>query len=144
VPPAAAPQCAYNGLVNGEVVVCINKSTRGYSHGGLSTSWTFPQKGVAWNLNWVAIHDPLRLSRAPSAGVPESTEKDYLGRQLKTLLHELEHVFGAGAGEYYNGIAVARHHRRGPHRRPGAGQRQRPLLVDAPALAARPAAGHRV
>ncbi|MGJ7553120.1 Ig-like domain-containing protein [Variovorax sp. RB3P1] len=106
VPPATAPQCAYNGLVNGEVVVCINKSTRGYSHGGLSTSWTFPQKGVAWNLNWVAIHDPLRLSRAPSAGVPESTEKDYLGRQLKTLLHELEHVFGAGAGEYYNGIAV--------------------------------------
>ncbi|CAA2103674.1 Ig-like domain-containing protein [Variovorax paradoxus] len=106
VPPAAAPQCVHNGLVNGEVVVCIDKSTRGYSHSGLSTSWTFPQKGVAWNLNWVAIHDPLRLSRAPSPGVPESTEKDYLGRQLKTLLHELEHVFGAGAGEYYNGIAV--------------------------------------
>jgi hypothetical protein len=106
VPPAAAPQCSYNGLVNGEVVVCISKSKRGYSHGGLSTSWTFPQKGVAWNLNWVAIHDPLRLSRAPSAAAPESTEKDYLGRQLKTLLHELEHVFGAGAGEYYNGVAV--------------------------------------
>jgi hypothetical protein len=105
--PATAPQCSYNGLVNGEVVVCISKSTRGYSHGGLSTSWTFPQKGVTWNLNWIAIHDPLRLSRAPSPGAPESTEKDYLGRQLKTLLHELEHVFGAGAGEYYNGVAVA-------------------------------------
>ncbi|MFM9921415.1 Ig-like domain-containing protein [Variovorax sp. H27-G14] len=104
--PATAPQCSYSGLVNGEVVVCIGKSARGYSHGGLSTSWTFPQKGVTWNLNWVAIHDPLRLSRAPSAAAPESTEKDYLGRQLKTLLHELEHVFGAGAGEYYNGIAV--------------------------------------
>jgi hypothetical protein len=105
--PATAPQCSYSGLVNGEVVVCISKSTRGYSHGGLSTSWTFPQKGVTWNLNWIAIHDPLRLSRAPSPGAPESTEKDYLGRQLKTLLHELEHVFGAGAGEYYNGVAVA-------------------------------------
>ncbi|WP_435468394.1 Ig-like domain-containing protein [Variovorax sp. ZT5P49] len=105
--PASAPQCSYNGLVNGEVVVCVSKSTRGYSHGGLSTSWTFPQKGVTWNLNWIAIHDPLRLSRAPSPGAPESTEKDYLGRQLKTLLHELEHVFGAGAGEYYNGVAVA-------------------------------------
>ncbi len=107
VAPAAAPACSYNGLVNGEVVVCVSKSTRGYSHGGLSTSWTFPQKGVAWNLNWIAIHDPLRLSRAITPAAPESTEKDYLGRQLKTLLHELEHVFGAGAGEYYNGIAVA-------------------------------------
>ncbi|NVM91181.1 hypothetical protein FHT32_004845 [Variovorax sp. SG517] len=106
VAPANAPQCAYSGLVNGEVVVCVSKSTRGYSHGGLSMSWTFPQKGVAWNLNWIAIHDPLRLSRAPTPGAPESTEKDYLGRQLKTLMHELEHVFGAGAGEYYNGIAV--------------------------------------
>ncbi|RTQ31689.1 hypothetical protein EJP69_23875 [Variovorax gossypii] len=105
--PANAPQCSYNGLVNGEVVVCVSKSMRGYSHGGLSMSWTFPQKGVAWNLNWIAIHDPLRLSRAPTPGAPESTEKDYLGRQLKTLMHELEHVFGAGAGEYYNGIAVA-------------------------------------
>lgn len=105
--PANAPQCSYNGLVNSEVVVCVSKSTRGYSHGGLSMSWTFPQKGVAWNLNWIAIHDPLRLSRAPTPGAPESTEKDYLGRQLKTLMHELEHVFGAGAGEYYNGIAVA-------------------------------------
>ncbi|RSZ34416.1 hypothetical protein EJO70_26665 [Variovorax sp. 553] len=104
--PSAAPQCSYNGLVNGEVVVCVSKSTRGYSHGGLSTSWTFPQKGVAWNLNWIAIHDPLRLSRAPTPGAPESTEKDYLARQLKTLMHELEHVFGAGAGEYYNSIAV--------------------------------------
>jgi hypothetical protein len=107
VAPAAAPPCSYNGLVNGEVVVCVTKSTRGYSHGGLSTSWTFPQKGVTWNLNWIAIHDPLRLSRAITQAAPESTEKDYLGRQLKTLLHELEHVFGAGAGEYYNGIAVA-------------------------------------
>jgi len=88
-------------------VVCVSKSTRGYSHGGLSTSWTFPQKGVAWNLNWIAIHDPLRLSRAPTPGAPESTEKDYLARQLKTLLHELEHVFGAGSGEYYNSVAVA-------------------------------------
>ena len=107
VAPTAAPACSYNGLVNGEVVVCVTKSTRGYSHGGLSTSWTFPQKGVTWNLNWIAIHDPLRLSRAITPAAPESTEKDYLGRQLKTLLHELEHVFGAGAGEYYNGIAVA-------------------------------------
>ncbi|WP_418121655.1 Ig-like domain-containing protein [Variovorax sp. 160MFSha2.1] len=104
--PANAPQCSYSGLVNGEVVVCVSKSIRGYSHGGLSTSWTFPQKGVAWNLNWIAIHDPLRLTRAPTPGAPESTEKDYLARQLKTLLHELEHVFGAGSGEYYNSVAV--------------------------------------
>lgn len=106
VAPADAPACSHNGLVNGEIAVCISRSTRGYSHGGLAASWTFPQKGVTWNLNWIAIHDPLRLSRDITAAAPESTEKDYLGRQLKTLLHELEHVFGAGAGEYYNTAMV--------------------------------------
>ena len=106
IAPAEAPACSHNGLVNGEIAVCISKSARGYSHGGLAASWTFPQKGVAWNLNWIAIHDPLRLSRDITKAAPESTEKDYLGRQLKTLLHELEHVFGAGAGEYYNASAV--------------------------------------
>ena len=107
IAPAQAPQCSLNGLVNGEIAVCINKSTRGYSHGGLTMSWTFPARGATWNLNWTAIHDPLRLTRAIAPGAVESTEKDYLGRQLKTLLHELEHVFGAGSGEYYNAIAVA-------------------------------------
>lgn len=68
--------------------------------------WTSPHKAVVWNLNWLAIHDPLQLSRAITAAAPESTEKDYLGRQLKTLLHELEHAFGAGSGEYYNAVAV--------------------------------------
>jgi hypothetical protein len=106
VPPAEAPPCSHSGLVNGEIAVCISKSTKGYSHGGLAASWTFPQKGVTWNLNWIAIHDPLGLSRAITKAAPESTEKDYLGRQLKTLLHELEHVFGAGAGEYYNTAMV--------------------------------------
>jgi hypothetical protein len=106
IAPAQAPACSHSGLVDGEIAVCVNKSTKGYSHGGLAASWTFPQKGVTWNLNWIAIHDPLRLSRAITAAAPESTEKDYLGRQLKTLLHELEHVFGAGAGEYYNAAMV--------------------------------------
>jgi len=106
IAPASAPPCSHSGLVDGEIAVCVSKSTKGYSHGGLAASWTFPQKGVTWNLNWIAIHDPLRLSRAITAAAPESTEKDYLGRQLKTLLHELEHVFGAGAGEYYNAAMV--------------------------------------
>jgi hypothetical protein len=106
IAPASAPACSHSGLVDGEIAVCVNKSTKGYSHGGLAASWTFPQKGVTWNLNWIAIHDPLRLSRSITAAAPESTEKDYLGRQLKTLLHELEHVFGAGAGEYYNAALV--------------------------------------
>jgi hypothetical protein len=104
--PASAPQCGFNGVAEREIVLCVSKSQRGYSHGGLTTSTTFPPKGVTWNLNWTAIHDPLRLSRTITPAAPESTEKDYLGRQLKTLLHELEHVFGAGSGEYYNAIAV--------------------------------------
>ncbi|MGJ7602877.1 Ig-like domain-containing protein [Variovorax sp. LT1R20] len=106
VSPGSAPQCGFNGVAEREIVLCISKSQRGFSHGGLTTSTTFPPKGVTWNLNWTAIHDPLRLSRAITGAVPESTEKDYLGRQLKTLLHELEHVFGAGSGEYYSAIAV--------------------------------------
>lgn len=107
VAPGAAPPCGFNGVAGGEIVLCVGPSKRGYSHGGLTTSTTFPPTGVTWNLNWTAIHDPLRLSRAITPAAPESTEKDYLGRQLKTLLHELEHVFGAGSGEYYNAIAVA-------------------------------------
>lgn len=107
VAPAAAPRCSFNGLVDGEIAVCVSVSQRGYSHGGLAMSWTYPQKGVVWNLHWIGIHDPARLSRVPTAAAPETTEKDYLGRQLKTLLHELEHVFGAGSGEYYNASHVA-------------------------------------
>ncbi len=106
VTPASAPQCGFNGVAEREIVLCVSKSREGYSHGGLTTSTTFPPKGVTWNLNWTAIHDPLRLSRTITPATPESTEKDYLGRQLKTLLHELEHVFGAGSGEYYSAITV--------------------------------------
>ncbi|WP_432726386.1 Ig-like domain-containing protein [Variovorax sp. W6] len=105
--PGSAPQCGFRGVAEREIVLCVSKSLEGYSHGGLTTSTTFPPRGVTWNLNWSAIHDPLRLSRAVTRGSPESTEKDYLGRQLKTLLHELEHVFGAGSGEYYSAISVA-------------------------------------
>jgi hypothetical protein len=108
VNPAAAPRCSDDDPVDGEIVVCISRSELGYSHGGLSKGWPHPQKGVAWNLNWVAIHDPLRLSRTVSAvpallaGITESTESDYLGRQLQAMVRELECVFGAcaGAGEH--------------------------------------------
>lgn len=96
--PAAAPACGFNDLVDNEITLCVSKSRSGYSHGGLAMSWTYPQKGVVWNLNWLSIHDPLRLSRAITSAAPESTEKDYLGRQFKTLVHELEHTFGAGSG----------------------------------------------
>jgi len=106
VAPSKAPACSFNDLVDGEIVLCLSPSQRGYSHGGLAMSWTYPVKGVIWNLNWRAIHDPQRLSRAVTAAAPESTEKDYLGRQLKTLLHELEHVHGAGSGEYYHSSHV--------------------------------------
>ncbi len=104
--PAAAPPCSFNDLAEREIVLCVSPSKRGYSHGGLAMSWTYPQKGVVWNLNWIGLHDPAQLSRVSTPAAPESVEKDYLGRQLKTLLHELEHVFGAGSGEYYNASHV--------------------------------------
>jgi hypothetical protein len=98
VNPSTAPRCGADEPAEGEVVVCISRSGDGYSHGGLAMGWPHPQKGVAWNLDWSAIHDPLRLSRTVAAGATESTEKDYLGRQLHAMVRALECVFGAGAG----------------------------------------------
>jgi hypothetical protein len=49
--------------------------------------------GVLAGLKWTRLYDPDRLA---SRDVP-----DYW-TQINNMLHELAHVFGAGAGEYYN------------------------------------------
>jgi len=46
-------------------------------------------------LYWDAIHDPSTLQ-------DESAELGEYWRQIRTIVHELEHYFGAGIGEYYN------------------------------------------
>ena len=51
--------------------------------------------GGAAGMKWDAIHDLAML-------VPGSTEADEAHKQLYTLLHEFEHTFGAGLGEYYS------------------------------------------
>ena len=53
--------------------------------------------GVAAGLFWDAVHDRVVLSTAP-AGTREL--KEYW-KQLHNLVHELQHIFGGGYGEYY-------------------------------------------
>lgn len=50
--------------------------------------------GVATDLKWDRIHDPLLLTDG-------SDDLEQYWRQIDHITHELEHVFGAGIGEYY-------------------------------------------
>jgi hypothetical protein len=64
------------------------------SHGGdawLDTSGA----GGADGVYWTEVYDPSTLA----AG---STELYEYWKQIDTIIHEFEHVFGAGSGEYYN------------------------------------------
>ncbi len=57
--------------------------------------------GVAADLHWDAVHDRSALkNQASSDGLLEYC------RQLHHLIHEIEHIFGAGVGEYYNLLTV--------------------------------------
>ena len=51
--------------------------------------------GVAAGLKWDAIHDPEALADG-------SRDLEQYWRQIDHVVHEFEHVFGAGQGEYYN------------------------------------------
>ena len=58
--------------------------------------------GVAADLHWDAVHDRAALESA--TGTPAWLQ---YCRQLHHLLHELEHIFGAGIGEYYGLLRVS-------------------------------------
>ena len=51
-------------------------------------------QGVAAGLKWDAIHNPSALT--------EQRPIEQYWRQIDHVVHEFEHVFGAGSGEYYN------------------------------------------
>ncbi|MGO1071304.1 Ig-like domain-containing protein [Lysobacter sp. CA199] len=104
VDPAGDARCKAGPVntVAGTIEVCIAKSAQNYSYGGYAGSVTNPQAGSVRGMNWLNIYDPLRLSKTVVAPSIVASEEDYLVRQLRTLVHELEHVFGAGMGEYYN------------------------------------------
>ncbi len=51
--------------------------------------------GVAAGLKWDAIHDPSLIS-----GNQQDVAQYW--RQIDHIVHEFEHVYGAGLGEYYN------------------------------------------
>lgn len=104
IDPAADARCKAGPIntVAGTIEVCIAKSAQNYSYGGYAGQVTNPQAGSLKGLNWQNIYDPLQLSKAVVAPSIVTSEEDYVLRQLRTLIHELEHVFGAGMGEYYN------------------------------------------
>jgi len=51
--------------------------------------------GGADGMHWTQIYDPSTLT-------PDSTELYEYWKQIDTTIHEFEHVFGAGLGEYYS------------------------------------------
>jgi hypothetical protein len=64
------------------------------SYGGNSGGDTTGAGGAA-GLKWAAIYDLAAMT-------PDSPEAWDAHKQLSTLLHEFEHAFGAGIGEYYS------------------------------------------
>jgi hypothetical protein len=67
------------------------------SYGGFS-SIDQSGAGVAAGLYWDAIHDRETLVNA----APGSWDLSQYWHQLHNMTHEIEHIFGAGIGEYYN------------------------------------------
>jgi len=64
------------------------------TYGG-TMSYDSSGAGVAARLYWDQIHDPARLE-------DHSLQLEQYWRQLDHIIHEFEHAFHAGLGEYYN------------------------------------------
>jgi hypothetical protein len=64
------------------------------SHGG-SGALDVSGAGGADGMHWTQIYDPATLAT-------DSTELYEYWKQIDTMIHEFEHVFGAGLGEYYS------------------------------------------
>jgi hypothetical protein len=64
------------------------------TYGG-TMSYDFSGAGVAARLRWDRIHDPAKLE-------DHSPELKQYWRQIDHIIHEFEHAFHAGLGEYYN------------------------------------------
>lgn len=86
--------------VAGEIEICIAQSPQNASSGGYAYGVLHPLSGSVRGLSWSKLHDPLRLSRTrvPPEVIP--SEEDYLHRQFRSLVRQLERVFGAGTGDY--------------------------------------------
>ena len=57
-------------------------------------SYDYSGASVAAGLNWDQIHDPMKLK-------DHSPELKQYWTQIDHIIHEFEHAFGAGLGEYY-------------------------------------------
>ena len=66
----------------------------GISYGGHSRT-DMSGAGVAWGLKWDRIYNPSEL-------IDGSRELEEYWFQIHAIVHELQHVFGAGLSEYYN------------------------------------------
>ena len=88
------PETGYELWIHAVLTDNINYGT----YGGFA-SCDISGAGVAGNLKWDKIYDPSLLTDG-------SDEFRQYWRQLDHIIHEFEHVFGAGSGEYYNLIRV--------------------------------------
>ena len=70
------------------------RSTSVTSHGG-NVAIDISGAGGADNMHWTQIYDPASLA-------PGSSELRDYSQHLTTIIHEFEHVFRAGFGEYYS------------------------------------------
>ena len=88
----AAPPCAIDTTDTSVQIVMLD--TPGFG-GTYSTGPHRTSLGGCIGMNAVThLHDPFNLAT-------DAERQDYLGIQLRGLVHEFEHTFGAGLGEYY-------------------------------------------
>jgi hypothetical protein len=66
-----------------------------YGSNGGFTAIDITGAGGADGMHWTQIYDPSTLATG-------STELDEYWKQIDATIHEFEHVFGAGLGEYYS------------------------------------------
>lgn len=70
-------------------------SVSSYGSNGGSAALDSSGAGGADGMHWTQIYDPSTLA-------PGSTELFEYWKQINAMVHEFEHVFGAGLGEYYS------------------------------------------
>lgn len=67
------------------------------THGGLM-SFDVSGAGVAGELHWDKVYDRTEVMSLPAG----SRGVDQYWRQIHNMTHEIEHIFGAGWGEYFS------------------------------------------
>lgn len=100
--PSESAKCQRQTALVGanEILICLSYNAEMAKITGFANADTNPIRGYVSLSGWNYIYDPVSFQFPISAN--SSTEQRNYINQLYTLTHELEHVFGAGMGEYYS------------------------------------------